>query len=150
MSVQSTIPAATPLANLSPIEWQALRVGSKPADETREALKPQLGREVDFLVRIAGEVNVLPDQSLAVKKPPEAFDLVALLLLQLTPRGRRRVLIETLAAASDLSRTIYPPEIIEQVTELLAMLTTVSAQTVRGSVTGPIRVHRISSTRFAK
>jgi hypothetical protein len=140
---QSTLPAPKPDAKLSPLQWQALRVAAKPADNARDALDEGLGLEVDFKIRIRGTMQVLPGTVSVVKTAPKMTDLVALLLLELGERTRKRVLGDLRARAKDRSGTAFPSEIIADVENLLAAFTVEKEQQRRGAVTGTLDLVRL-------
>jgi hypothetical protein len=131
----------------SPAELHALAIVGKEAKKWRDSLTPG-SYPVDLLVRLDGTVEVGEDQSRIETSKPELRDVLAYAFKLLGAKTRAKVaaaIVAHFSAANEgKAAEDCPPK-----AEILGLATTVveqcvqrSMKTVRGNVTGKLRITR--------
>jgi hypothetical protein len=70
---------------LTPLEWLAIKLVGKHADEVRGELQPGGAQEVDVLLRIKGKISIADDTSASVPEKPKLNNLLGQIIKHMTP-----------------------------------------------------------------
>jgi hypothetical protein len=133
--------------DLTALEWQALERAVKDAGKFRPALAEGPDQTVDFAIRVRGAVTVCGDQVAQISKKPKLEHVLGLVLMQLGPITRDKVVqaVEEAFDPATTKQTPYePPDRAIELTEnLLLRVTTREAQHRNGNVSGAVQLERI-------
>lgn len=115
----------------------------------RSQVKAGKTYDVDFGVRVSGQVIVGHDAEFMANQVPKAVELVQCLLAQFGPRKRQQIVNELLTAG--IKRTIAPDDVpveglVELAERLIDGLTMTSKGSRRGNVTGICEVRLVEWT----
>jgi hypothetical protein len=129
---------------LTALEFHALKLlSAKRADELRDELETVDGQAVDFCLHVSGSVNVQTGCEYETTKKPDLTAVLARVWASISPTAQDRVAAELEADFRD-GKLLPPSEAVtEQVTKLLARLSSKQKQARRGAVTGNLEYKRL-------
>lgn len=144
---------ASQKSSLAPLEWLALKIVGKSADQFRDACPVARKQNVDFLLRVQGTVDVSPDRTTTkrITEGPSVETVLAHVLKRLPPETAQLVR-ESINAAY-----MVDPLLPIEDTHLNAALafvksmqqTSTTTGTAKGSTRGVFQVGRVSLEQIA-
>ncbi len=134
---------------LSPAEWQALRVAAKPADKHRDRLEAG-SHAVDLALRLSGVLVVAADSQATCKDSVPAQLLLAWVLAELGPKTRDKVLSAVKGHARTFTAGELPPaapaDALVAAEDLVEATTRPKQVERRGNVVGSLTLKRVKLT----
>ncbi len=126
-------------AQLTPIQWQAVRAAGSGADTSRPELQPGKSQEVDLLLRIQGTIDVGEDGVTTRTARPSAVDVLAWVLASefLDDVGRDLLVSQMRELAARSNGRL--PEVDEGYVAMATMAVAAVSPAVKGDRKGAVR-----------
>lgn len=137
-------PPSKPPGNLSPLEFLAISVAGKNSKTWRHLVDAVHAQQVDFVVRIQGQLHVAEGQTATVREKPDVEELLGRVLENLGPKTRETV-VDALVAAHKAADEA--PELSLHAAMLakrtISELTLLNTQQRAGNVSGELTVDKV-------
>jgi hypothetical protein len=136
---------------LTPIQWQALKVAARSADRSRGDIQPG-HYDVDMLVRISGVLEVHNDSCGAKTVTPDLVSLIGHLMSLIDEPIREQVFdqLHELYTNNDYAMPPVPLAVADRVEKMLERLRRTEQVTRRGAITGTLEVEPVRLGRSMK
>jgi hypothetical protein len=139
---------------LAPLEWLALKIVGKTADNYRDACPTGKLQEIDFLLRVHGHVDVSPDRATTRKitNGPDAETVLSHVFKRLPPETvqvLKKSILEAYAADHDMPIEEGHLDAARLFVASMQQITTVSGS-AKGSTRGVFQVGRVEVSQITQ
>jgi len=138
-------------STISPLEWLAIKLVGKNADNFREAIPVGPKHAVDILLRIQGTISVGEDGTATVQEKPKLDNLLGHIIKRLTPTDWESIKQSVLEAAQANGGTLPGVEegYAAKADGLVKLLSKSKTQNRKGMTKGSFRVGQVDESQLS-